>query len=162
MRLASRPDLLAAQSSLTLARDNTALAFANRARDVTGEVEYDRAGDLNALGFGVSIELPFHDRNQGNIAHSQAAIRQAVENEIQTRTSVLTDVANAFSSFQTNEKIVALYQSGYLDQARLSLGRPRSRSAHQRGGGSLLDLLDAERTVSARRNWRSGRRWRRT
>ena len=145
--LVTRPDLLAAQQSLKLAQDTTALAIANRARDVTGEVEYDRAGDFNALGFGVSIELPFHDRNQGNIAHSQVAARQAVENEIQTRTSVLTDVANAFSSFLTNEKLVALYQSGYLDQAKQS--RDTTQYVFQRGAGSLLDLLDAERTYRA-------------
>jgi cobalt-zinc-cadmium efflux system outer membrane protein len=145
--LVTRPDLLAAQQSLKLAQDTTALAIANRARDVTGEVEYDRAGDFNALGFGVSIELPFHDRNQGNIAHSQVAARQAVESEIQARTSVLTDVANAYSTFQSSEKIVALYQSGYLEQARQSL--ETTQYVFQRGGGSLLDLLDAERTYRA-------------
>jgi cobalt-zinc-cadmium efflux system outer membrane protein len=145
--LAARPDLLAAERSLTLARDTFALARANRARDVTGEVEYDRAGDFNALGFGVSIELPFHDRNQGNIAHANIAVRQAVENEIQARTSVLTDVANAYAAFQSNEKVVGLYQSGYLDQARQSL--ETTQYVFQRGGGSLLDLLDAERTYRA-------------
>jgi outer membrane protein, heavy metal efflux system len=145
--LATRPDLLAAQSSLRLAQDSVALAFANRARDLTGEVEYDRAGDFNALGFGIAIELPFHDRNQGNIAHSQVAVRQAVESEIQARVSVLTDVVTAYASFQTNEKVIALYQSGYLEQARQSL--ETMQYVYQRGSGSLLDLLDAERTYRA-------------
>jgi cobalt-zinc-cadmium efflux system outer membrane protein len=145
--LATRPDLLAAQSSLRLAQDSVALAFANRARDLTGEVEYDRAGDFNALGFGIAIELPFHDRNQGNIAHSQVAVRQAVESEIQARVSVLTDVVTAYASFQTNEKVIALYQSGYLEQARQSL--ETTQYVYQRGSGSLLDLLDAERTYRA-------------
>jgi len=145
--LATRPDLLAAQSNLKLAQDTQTLAYANRARNLTGEVEYDRAGDFNALGFGISIELPFHDRNQGNIAHSQVAVRQAVESEIQTRTSVLTDVVSAYAAFQTNEKLVALYQSGYLDQARQSL--ETTQYVFQRGSGSLLDLLDAERTYRA-------------
>ena len=145
--LTTRPDLLAAQRTLKLMQDTQALAYANRARNLTGEVEYDRAGDFNALGFGVSIELPFHDRNQGNIAHSQSAVRQAIESEIQTRTSVLTDVVSAYAAFQTNEKLVALYQSGYLDQARQSL--ETTQYVFQRGSGSLLDLLDAERTYRA-------------
>ena len=42
--LASRPDLLAAQHSTKLAQDTHALDVGNRALDVTGEVEYDRAG----------------------------------------------------------------------------------------------------------------------
>ena len=145
--LAARPDLLAAQSSLKLAQDTQALAYANRARDVTGEVEYDRFGDSHALGFGFSIDLPIHDRNQGNIAHSEVAIRQSVENEAQSRTAVLTDVVNAYAQLQSSEKVVSLYQSGYLEQARQSL--EITTYVFQQGSGSLLDLLDAERTYRA-------------
>ena len=142
--LATRPDLLAAQGGVKLAEDTKDLQLAIRARDVTGEVEYDRAGDLNALGFGFSIELPFHDRNQGNIAHSKVAIIQAAELEAQARSTVLTDVVNAYAAFQTSEKVVGLFQSGYLDQAKQSLDV--TTYVYQRGSGTLLDLLDAERT----------------
>ena len=44
--LAARPDLLAAQSGVKLAEDTQALALGNRARDIVGEVEYDRAGTV--------------------------------------------------------------------------------------------------------------------
>jgi outer membrane protein, heavy metal efflux system len=142
--LATRPDLRAAQVGVKLAQDTEALAYGNRARDVTGEVEYDRAGDFNAVGFGFSIELPFHDRNQGNIAHSKVAVIQANEIEVQARTTVLTDVVNAFAAFQAADKLVSLFQSGYLTQAQQSLDT--TTYVYQRGGGSLLDLLDAERT----------------
>jgi cobalt-zinc-cadmium efflux system outer membrane protein len=142
--LASRPDLLAAQGSVTLAEHTEALAYANRARDVTGEVEYDRAGNLNAVGVGFSIALPIHDRNQGNIAHSKVAVAQAAETEAQARTTVVTDVVNAFAAYQTSEKVVSLFQSGYLNQAQQSLDI--ATYVYQRGSGTLLDLLDAERT----------------
>jgi cobalt-zinc-cadmium efflux system outer membrane protein len=142
--LESRADLLAAQASVKLAQDTQTLAYGNRARDVTGEVEYDRAGSLNALGFGFSIELPIHDRNQGNIAHSQWALAQAVETEAQTRSAVLTDVVNAFAALQQNERVLSLFQSGYLAQAQQSLDV--TTYVYQHGSGSLLDLLDAERT----------------
>ena len=142
--LAARPDWLAAQTGVTLAQHTQALAFANRARDVTGGVEYDRAGSLNALGFSVSVDLPFHDRNQGNIAHSKVAVTQAMELEAFARSTVLTDVVTAYATFQTSEKVVTLYQSGYLDQAKQSLDI--STYVYQQGSGTLLDLLDAERT----------------
>lgn len=145
--LATRPDLLAAQRSVTLARNTQALAYANRARDVVGGVEYDRAGAINAIGFTVSVDLPFHDRNQGNIAHSQAALTQAQELETHARHTVLTDVATAYATFQTNEKVLALYQSGYLNQAQQSLDI--TTYVYQHGSGTLLDLLDAERTYRA-------------
>jgi cobalt-zinc-cadmium efflux system outer membrane protein len=142
--MAARPDWLAAQTGVTLAQHTQALAFANRARDVTGGVEYDRAGSLNALGFTVSVDLPFHDRNQGNIAHSKVAITQAMELQEFARSTVLTDVVTAYATFQTSEKVVSLYQSGYLDQAKQSLDI--TTYVYQQGSGTLLDLLDAERT----------------
>ncbi len=145
--LVARPDWLAAQTGVTLAQHTQALAFANRARDVTGGVEYDRAGSLNALGFTVSVDLPFHDRNQGNIAHSKVAVTQAMELEAFARSTVLTDVVTAYATFQTSEKVVALYQSGYLDQAKQSLDI--TTYVYQQGSGTLLDLLDAERTYRA-------------
>jgi outer membrane protein, heavy metal efflux system len=145
--LAARPDLQVAQAEVKLAQDVTALEYGNRARDVIGGLEYDRAGSLNALGFTIAVELPFHDRNQGNIARSQVAVRQATANEVAVREAVLTDVVSAYAAFQTNEKIVSLFQSGYLSQAQQSLDI--TTYVYQQGSGSLLDLLDAERTYRA-------------
>jgi cobalt-zinc-cadmium efflux system outer membrane protein len=142
--LVGRPDLLAAQAGVELARHTQDLAFANRARDITGGLEYDRAGSLNGIGFSVSVDLPFHDRNQGNIAHAKVAIAQAAETHEFARSTVLTDVVNAYATFQTSEKVLALYQSGYLDQAKQSLDI--TTYVYQQGSGTLLDLLDAERT----------------
>jgi len=142
--LATRPDLLAAQSSVKLAQDTQALAYSNRARDITGGVEYDRAGSLSAIGFSISVDLPFHDRNQGNIAHSAIAVTQAREQEAQAISTVRTDVITAFATMQANERVLALYQTGYLDQAKQSLDI--TTYVYQHGSGTLLDLLDAERT----------------
>jgi cobalt-zinc-cadmium efflux system outer membrane protein len=114
---------------------------------LTGNTEYDRDGTANTMAFGVSIDLPFHDRNQGNIARSEIAVRQAAETESAARATVLTDVTNAYAGLQANEKIVALYQSGYLDQAQQSLDI--TTYVYQQGAGSLLDVLDAERTYRA-------------
>jgi cobalt-zinc-cadmium efflux system outer membrane protein len=142
--LDARPDLLAARSGVKLAEDTRALAYSNRARDVVGGVEYDRAGPLNALGFSISVDLPIHDRNQGNIAHAKVGLLQATETESGTRTSVITDVVNAFATFQTSEKVLGLFESGYLDQAKQSLDI--TTYVYQQGNGTLLDLLEAERT----------------
>jgi len=140
----ARPDLMAAQSSMKLAGDTAALAISNGARDVTGEVEYDHSGSFNGLGFGLSFELPFHDRNQGNIAQSKVAVRHAAELEAQARTAVLTDVTNAVNAFHNSEQVLTLFESGYLTRARQSL--EITTYVYQGGNGTLLDLLDAERT----------------
>jgi cobalt-zinc-cadmium efflux system outer membrane protein len=142
--LLARPDWRAAQSGVALAKHTQELALANRPRDITGGLEYDRAGSLNAIGFTVSVDLPFHDRNQGNIARAKVGIAQATELQEFARSTVVTDVVNAYSAFQASEKVLALYQSGYLDQAKQSLDI--TTYVYQQGSGTLLDLLDAERT----------------
>ena len=126
--------------------DDSSLALeqSNAARDITGEVDYSHSGSQNVVGVSAGIDLPIHDRNQGNIAKAQVGVRQATESELAARYLVLTDVVNAYYGWQSSEKVVKLYESGYLDQAKQSLDI--SRYVFQRGAGSLLDLLDAERT----------------
>lgn len=145
--LANRPDLRGAQSVIKLADDTVTLAYGNRARDVTVEAEYKRNGPVNGVGFGASIEIPIHDRNQGEIARSQFAARQSRELEAAARVAVLTDVRNAYEAYRNSEQVATLYESGYLDQARDS--REISRYSYRRGASSLLDLLDAERSYRA-------------
>jgi cobalt-zinc-cadmium efflux system outer membrane protein len=142
--LATRPDFLAAQGGVKLANDAHTLEVGNGARGLIAGVEYDRSGPLNGLGFSLSIELPIHDQNQGNIARSAVAIRQATEMESLARTTVLTDVITAFAALQNSEKVLALFESGYLSQAQQSLDT--TTYVYQRGGATLLELLDAERT----------------
>jgi len=150
--LAARPDLQAAHSGVKLANDTVSLAFGNRAKDWTWSTDYTYQsigpnGTGNAVGFSLSFDLPVHDRNQGEIARSQAAVRQAVETESAAEVGVETDVVNAYYGLQTNEQIVSLYESGYLDQATQS--RNITTYAYGRGAATVLDVLDAERSYRA-------------
>lgn len=146
--LDSRPDLQSARTGVKLANDTVALAFGNRARDWTWSTDYSyQAPGQNGLGVGFSIDLPIHDRNQGEIARSQAAVRQSQETESSTQVGVMTDVVNAYYGLKSNDQIVDLYESGYLKQA--SDSRDISNYAFQRGAATILDLLDAERSYRA-------------
>ncbi len=145
--LTTRPDYLAAQSVVKLSNDTVTLAYGNRARDLTVESEYKRNGTINGIGFGLSIEIPLHDRNQGEIARSKVAVNQANEAAEAVLIGVKTDVESSYAGFKTNDEVAALYESGYLDQATQS--REISNYAYQRGAASLLDLLDAERIYRA-------------
>jgi len=142
--LASRPDLLAAQSSVQAAQASAALERTVRARDVDGSFGYARSAGFNSLGVGISFDLPINDKDQGNIAKADIAVRQAVESEAATRFLVLTDVTSAYAAFQSAAKVVSLYEKGYLDQARQS--RDITTYAFQRGANNLQSVLDAERT----------------
>jgi outer membrane protein, heavy metal efflux system len=145
--LANRPDLLAASSGVKLATDTASLAVAGRTRDWTFGGDYINQAGANGIGTSFSIDIPIHDRNQGEIARSQAAVRQANEVTDATRIGVLTDVVNAFAGLRTADEVVALYESGYLEQATQT--RDISNYAFQRGATPVLDLLDAERSYRA-------------
>jgi len=146
--LANRPDLQAAHSGVKVANDTVALAFGNKVRDWTWGTDYTNQNfGINGVGVSLSFELPIHDRNQGEIARSQVAVKQAQETESSTQVGVLTDVVNAYNGLRTSEKVVNLFEGGYLDQATQS--RDLSNYAYQRGAASILDLLDAERSYRA-------------
>jgi cobalt-zinc-cadmium efflux system outer membrane protein len=57
---------------------------------------------------------------------------------------VLTDVRDAFENLRSNDGIVTLYRTGYLDEAQQD--RDISEYAYRHGAASLLDFLDAERS----------------
>jgi cobalt-zinc-cadmium efflux system outer membrane protein len=148
LALANRPDLQAAHSGVTLANDTVALAFANKVKDWTWATDYTNQNfGINGVGVSLSFDLPFHDRNQGEIARSRAAVKQAVESESSAQVGVLTDVVNAYHGLKTGEEVVDLFEGGYLDQATQS--RDISIYAFQRGALAILDVLDAERSYRA-------------
>jgi outer membrane protein, heavy metal efflux system len=145
--LQSRPDLRAAQRGITTAQSGFRLAKANGIRDLTLGVGYSQAGGDHTLDVTGNIELPFFDRNQGEIARTRYVISQSQEQERASNEQVLTDVRDAYEAVRSNDKIVSLYRAGYLDEAKLS--RDISEYAYRHGAASLLDFLDAERSYRA-------------
>jgi cobalt-zinc-cadmium efflux system outer membrane protein len=145
--LQNRPDLRAAQQGVAAATSQRALQQAIGKRDITGEVNYTHIGYLNDISLFGQMQMPIFDRNQGEIARAGFAITQAQEQEKFANGQVLTDVRDAFENLHTNDQIVGLYRSGYLDQAQQS--RDISEYAYRHGAASLLDFLDSERSYRA-------------
>ncbi|HLK03358.1 MAG TPA: TolC family protein [Candidatus Acidoferrum sp.] len=144
LALRSRPDLTASILGITAARSQEALAEANGKRDLGTSFNYTHTAGTSSGAFFFNIELPIFDRNQGNIAHARYAVTQAQEQASEASEQVLTDVTDAYENLRTNDKIIQLYEGGYVEQAKQS--RDISEYAYKRGAASLLDFLDAERT----------------
>src|ERR1700729_416904 len=142
--LQSRPDLRAAQLGVTAADSQHALQQSIGKRDITGEINYTHIGYLNDISLFGQMQMPIFDRNQGEIARAGFAITQAQEQERFANGQVLTDVRDAFENLRTNDQVVGLYRSGYLDEGQQS--RDISEYAYRHGAASLLDFLDAERS----------------
>jgi outer membrane protein, heavy metal efflux system len=147
LAMRSRPDLLAAQRGVTAARSQEALAQANGKRDINAGLSYSHVGGFNTMTASFSMQLPIFDRNQGEIARTNYAITQSQELFTEASEQVGSDVVNAYEGVHTQDQIVTLYQTGYLDQTTQS--RDISLYAYQRGAASLLDYLDAERSYRA-------------
>jgi outer membrane protein, heavy metal efflux system len=145
--LQTRPDLRAAQQSVTASNSQYELQKAIGKKDVTAQISYTHLSDINNVSLFGQIPLPIFDRNQGEIARTGFAITQAQQQEKFTQGQVMTDVRDAFESLGSNDQIVGLYRSGYLDQARQS--RDISEYSYRHGAASLLDFLDAERSYRA-------------
>jgi outer membrane protein, heavy metal efflux system len=143
----NRPDLRAAQLGVTSATSQYGLAKANAKQDVTVSANYSHVNAISAMTLYASIPLPIFDRNQGEIARTHYAIAQAQEQQKAASGQVLTDVKDALETLQSNERVVQIYRSGNLETSQRA--RDISEYAYRRGGVTLLDFLDAERSFRA-------------
>jgi cobalt-zinc-cadmium efflux system outer membrane protein len=142
--LQNRPDLRAAVLGVTAANSQYALAKANGKQDPTISGNYSHANGISGVTWSFSIPLAIFDRNQGNIAQTRIAIRQAEEQQKGASGQVLTDVKDAYEGLQEAAQIAQLLKFTYVDMAQKS--RDISEYAYRRGALALLDFLDAERT----------------
>jgi len=145
--LANRPDLRAVQQGITAAQSQYRLAQANGKQDVTVSANYSHVNAISAVTWSVSIPLPIFDRNQGNIAQTRIAIAQAREQQLQVQGQVLADVRDAYAGVESNGRVVQIYRSGVLDDAKQS--RDISEYAFRRGATPLLNFLQAQRSYDA-------------
>jgi len=145
--LRDRPDFRAAELGITAAQSQILLAKANGKVDINGTYDFTHVSAENTASIFVNFQLPFFNRNQGEIARTGYALTQAQEQEQAASDTVLSDVSNAYEAVRSNDEIVQLYTSGYLKQAQDS--RDISEYAYRRGAASLLDFLDAERSYRA-------------
>ncbi len=145
--LQNRPDLHATVLGVTAANSQYALAKAYGKQDPTISANYSHTGGLSTATWSFSIPLAIFDRNQGNIAQTRIAIRQAEEQQKAANGQVLTDVKDAYEGLQESARIAQLFRSSYLEVAQRS--RDISEYAYRRGALALLDFLDAERTYRA-------------
>ncbi len=146
----ARPDVLAAQSRLDAAEKARDLALAQRTRDVVVGAQIERAPGaepVNSIGVGIAIPLFTGYDFSGDIRKAEAdryAARDALE---RTRALAAVDVQRAASDAAAAAERVARFQGELLRAAeRAAQG---AEFAFERGGTSVLAVLDARRTLRA-------------
>src|SRR5215470_11945327 len=145
LALAARPDLKAAKLSERAADANIRLQNAQRIPDLTlgGGIEQVPSGS-SSYTFGVGIELPISNRNQGERAKALIEKKKAQNQEQFLTNQVLSDVDKAFVAFEKQKHRVDLYRSGVI--TKVNDIQNKTQIALNAGESSTLDLLDAIRT----------------
>jgi outer membrane protein TolC len=138
-----RPDLTALQQSIRQAAANVQLQQANARPDPEILGGYKRTSGFDTLIAGVQINLPFRNRNEGNIAAALADVNAANATQRAAERAARTDVDAAFTAYESRRALVSATLPAIRDRAR-EIARISS-AAYREGGTDLLRLLDAER-----------------
>jgi outer membrane protein, heavy metal efflux system len=140
----NRPDLKASVESVDKAKTDYKLAVANGTSDPTFGVDIGRNPPLPSyMGFSFSLPLRIFDKNQGEKLHTKLEIGRADKARTAAEAQVLSDVDSAYATLNSTVELLRPYKSEYLPQA--TEVRDIITFSYQRGGASLLDLLDAQR-----------------
>jgi outer membrane protein, heavy metal efflux system len=141
---ANRPDIRAAEAAREKARADIDLAKANAWWDLTPLLEYRRDGKIDTVGVGISFPIRVFDRNQGEILRTGSEARSTEATYQGTIAQALSEVDTAFGAMLTERQKVTTLRDNYLPKAQKA--GETVEFAYRRGGTSLLDFLDAQRT----------------
>jgi cobalt-zinc-cadmium efflux system outer membrane protein len=146
--LDARPDVEAAQRNLEKAEADQRLQRDLRIPDPTFLVQYEREPPdrPNSAGFGVSLALPLFNLNAGAIQAAEAARESASIDLARARSRARAEIAAASTNLETARARARTLDAELLPMAREV--RETVAYAWSEGGASLLELLEAERSLN--------------
>jgi len=152
--LERRPDVMSKKRAIKASDLRIELANANLLPDlsVSGSYSHTATGTGgfvqpadNTMGASLSINLPFSRlRHRGELETALAMRTQAELQLRSTQIQVEQQVRDAYSRYQASVQRLQLYRGGMLKDADSVL--EARLYAYQRGGTTLLEVIDAQRT----------------
>lgn len=145
----ARPDVRAKRLTYSQREADLKLAKAYRIPDVSIGAGYSIQGpqgpdNPQQWGLNLGLPLPLFNRNQGGIMQAEVAVQSAEADLNRTLNQVENQVDIAYRNLIQSRRLVEAYLGGVLDDARSTL--TIVERAYERGGATILDLLDAART----------------
>ena len=152
-----RPDVVAAQSRLAAARESRELARALKTRDVSVGLQFDRwpvsqtntSGTGNTVSVSVSVPLFLRHAYEGESARAEADVGNAEEALRKARLAAQSDLTQAWSHWDAASARRALAVDELTPAAEQVAAS--AELAYRRGALSLLEVLDARRSLRAAR-----------
>ena len=145
----ARPELVSARARVAGAQ--AALAHERKlvVREVGASFGVKRTSGVNSMIAGVSLSVPLFDTNSGEVGRATAE-RIAAEQELAwAERAVAAEVSGAYEVARRLSAQLVVLRGTFLSRAdessRLTL------AAYQEGGATLLQALDAGRTLAAAR-----------
>jgi outer membrane protein, heavy metal efflux system len=144
----ARGDVKAAATGVQGAAADLSLQKALRVPDVTVTAQYesDQPDNPHTLGFSLSLPVPLFDRNQGPIRAAQVAQDAAGRELARVRAQAQAEIETARSAYEAAARRRALINDGLLPRAEKV--EQTVVFSYEKGGASLLELLEAERNLN--------------
>lgn len=114
----NRYDLKLASNTVLYNQQNYALQRALRVPDLTLGAEFDKRGSYinNASFLNAAIDLPFFNRNQGNIKAARISTEQSKTLFELQKLTVENDVQRAYTKMLTTHKMLQSFDPGFRSQ----------------------------------------------
>jgi cobalt-zinc-cadmium efflux system outer membrane protein len=145
-----RPDVQAAQARVDAAEKLRELARAQRTRDVTIGAQFEHFPSnlpTNSIGIGISVPLFTGYDFSGDIRKAEVDRYAALDALARSRAIAAIDLRRAASDLNAAAERVERYDRSLKDAAERSA--QAAEFAFQRGAISVLEVLDARRTLRA-------------
>lgn len=159
--LRERADLRAAHLAEEVAAARISLAKAQGTPNVAASVRYSREKRItdlpetlgvgpakqvdNFLRFGVSVDIPIFNRNQGEIAAALGERAQAQRQREFVETNIKRDVALAYRRYRAAAEALVLYATQIMPTAEKNL--QAVRAAYNAGEFSIFDIVGEQRRL---------------
>ncbi|MGE4047461.1 MAG: TolC family protein, partial [Acetobacteraceae bacterium] len=146
-RLANNPDLARLDAVIAQRRADLALQRANAVPDITlqGGVRRFQEGRETAFVAGVSVPLPFNDRNQGGIARANADLTRAEADAERGRQTLAVSLIATERSLELAWRAVQSLRRTALPAASQAAGF--ASRGYAEGKFGFLEVLDAQRAL---------------
>ncbi len=160
--LHDRPDLIAARAveswadarieqaraegrldaSLSAGYEHMTFGFPVRGVDDAGRLQ-PVSGGFHYLKFGVSLDLPVRNKNQGAVEAAVAEAEAAKRRREFAELAVRHEVASAFAQYERSVRAMEIFRVGVNEQAKANLDVVRQ--TYELGSKTLIDYLVEQR-----------------
>lgn len=141
--LERRPELRLARQFVEVSRNSLRLQQVSGKPNVDVLFGYKRTSGFDTMLGGVQVDLPFHNRNQGNIAAATSELKAAESSLAATEALVKAEIEAAQRDYELRRRQVSDSFNSLRSQADESARI--ADAAYREGGTDLLRFLDAQR-----------------